>query len=56
MPTYEYKCSVCSVTLERQGDIGSDTSAPICCDTITIRQWGSTAVHFKGTGFYSTGG
>ena len=56
MPTYEYKCSVCAVTIERQSSIGSEDSVPVCCGVLTIRQWGNTAVHFKGTGFYSTGG
>ena len=56
MPTYEYKCPVCFIIIERSSKIDEEPHVPICCNTQSIRQWNNTAVHFKGTGFYSTGG
>jgi putative FmdB family regulatory protein len=56
MPTYEYKCASCFTTVEQERSLHSEAIAPTCCGGSMIRQWNSTAVHFKGTGFYKTGG
>ena len=55
MPIYEYKCNVCSATIEYERSFGDDTE-PTCCQTTMSRVWSATPVHFKGGGFYSTGG
>ena len=56
MPTYEYKCASCFTMIEQERSLHSEAIAPTCCGDLMIRQWNSTAVHFKGTGFYKTGG
>jgi putative FmdB family regulatory protein len=55
MPRYDYKCDQCGGTQEIERSFGDNTE-PICCQTTMIRVWSATPVHFKGDGFYSTGG
>lgn len=59
MATYEYRCEeghpyteVRPMTEEQQRTICPDPN----CATKLIRVFGSTAVVFKGRGFYKTGG
>jgi len=53
MPYYDFECKTCTKIIET-----TDSAAPFCtsCGTLMIRIWSSTPVHFKGTGFYLTGG
>jgi putative FmdB family regulatory protein len=53
MPYYDFECKVCAKVIEI-----NDSNPPscTCCGNLMIRIWSSTPVHFKGTGFYSTGG
>ena len=53
MPTYEFKCNQCATLIET-----NTRDLPTCnlCGEIMIRLYSSTPVHFKGTGFYKTGG
>jgi putative FmdB family regulatory protein len=53
MPTYDYKCSVCSITTEFIRGFGEDRE-PICCNATMQRLWSSPGVVFNGSGFYST--
>ena len=53
MPTYDYKCSTCSSTVEFQRGFGEDRE-PICCSNVMQRLWSSPGVLFNGSGFYST--
>ena len=55
MPTYDYKCEQCGVTIEFERGFGEDRE-PTCCQTIMTRVWSAPAVKFNGSGFYSTGG
>jgi len=58
MPNYEYKCSKCGTSEEHFREIDDRDKFPNCqyCATITERVWQATPTHFKGSGFYSTGG
>jgi putative FmdB family regulatory protein len=53
MPKYDYRCSVCSVSIEFERKFNEDRE-PLCCDKTMNRQWGSFGIQFKGNGFYST--
>lgn len=53
MPTYDYKCSTCSSTVEFQRGFGEDRE-PNCCGQTMQRLWSSPGVVFNGSGFYST--
>jgi putative FmdB family regulatory protein len=55
MPTYDYKCDKCGITIEFERGFGEDRE-PSCCQTIMSRVYSAPAVKFNGTGFYSTGG
>ena len=48
-----FECKFCIKVIEV-----NDPTPPFCtcCGNLMIRIWSSTPVHFKGTGFYSTGG
>jgi len=53
MAYYDFECKVCAKVIE------TDDPTPLpctCCGNLMVRIWSSTPVHFKGTGFYSTGG
>jgi putative FmdB family regulatory protein len=53
LPLYDFQCKACGALTEHTENI-----PPACylCGEIMIRLWTSTPVHFKGTGFYVTGG
>ena len=53
MPYYDFECKTCKLMVEK-----TETNPPDCtsCGNLMVRIWSSTPVHFKGTGFYSTGG
>lgn len=55
MPTYEYKCGDCSHQFERFQKM-SDDPVTDCesCGGLVQRILFPVAVHFKGTGFYTT--
>ena len=55
MPTYEYKCSDCSHQFERFQKM-SDEPETECelCGGLVQRILFPVAVHFKGSGFYTT--
>jgi putative FmdB family regulatory protein len=55
MPTYDYKCEACGITLEIQREF-LDTAPAMCCEKSMQRVWSAPAVKFNGPGFYSTGG
>jgi putative FmdB family regulatory protein len=53
MPYYDFECKVCSKVTE----VDDPTPLPCpSCGNLMVRIWSSIPVHFKGTGFYSTGG
>ena len=53
VPTYDFKCKSCGTITE----VTSNLPIPceLCGETM-IRIWTANPVHFKGTGFYKTGG
>lgn len=55
MPTYEYKCSDCSCQFERFQKMSDDpvTECESCGGPVQ-RMLFPVAVHFKGSGFYTT--
>lgn len=59
MPTYEYRCNDCDGLTEASRDV-DDRDNPISCggcqSNATIRVYNAVGIHFKGTGFYKTGG
>jgi len=58
-PTYEYRCNDCDGLTEASRDVDDRDNPTICSNCgsyATIRSFSATPVHFKGSGFYSTGG
>ncbi len=55
-PRYEYKCPRCQISIEQTRAFDEDAPAPMCGDCCIGMEkvYGSTPVHFKGRGFYST--
>jgi putative FmdB family regulatory protein len=54
VPKYDYKCNVCSVTIEFERGMGEDRE-PTCCSNTMTRAWTTAPnVMFNGSGFYST--
>jgi putative FmdB family regulatory protein len=55
MPTYSYKCTVCSHEFDVQQSISADalTACPECKGALQ-KVFGKVGVTFKGTGFYRT--
>ena len=53
MPVYDYRCNVCSSSIEFKREFGEDRE-PSCCKQTMQRQWTSPGVLFNGSGFYST--
>ncbi|NDB57078.1 zinc ribbon domain-containing protein [bacterium] len=53
VPTYDFQCKYCS-TIEEY----TSPEPPVCtlCGSTMNRLWTANPVHFKGTGFYKTGG
>jgi putative FmdB family regulatory protein len=54
MPTYEYKCRVCSVTQTVERSIHAESQSPLCCSELMNRVFEAPPVKFNATGFYST--
>jgi putative FmdB family regulatory protein len=52
MPIYDYKCGVCSISIEFERGFGEDRE-PLCCNQTMTRQWSSPGIIFNGSGFYS---
>ena len=53
MPYYDFECKVCTKLIEIDEPI-----PPTCpsCGAVMLRIWSAVPTHFKGSGFYSTGG
>lgn len=58
MPTYEYKCIACDILKEIPKPITQSDTIELCenCGEAMVKQYGTFGIHFKGSGFYSTGG
>jgi len=57
MPTYEFVCPICNHREEHQFTVYSNHT--VFCETCKVemnKQFYAAPVHFKGTGFYKTGG
>ena len=54
MPTYDYKCPKCQMTMTVIRTLKEEERKPICVnDAIElVRDYGSPEVQFKGSGFY----
>jgi putative FmdB family regulatory protein len=50
MPTYEYKCVTCQITMEIEKSIHEEHQ-PICCGMEMHRVWGTFGISFKGNGW-----
>lgn len=55
MPKYDFKCTVCGGMQEIDKPMGSDF-IPVCCGVSMQQVYSASPVHFKGSGFYKTGG
>lgn len=53
---YSYKCSKCESTCEVNRSIHDNEVLPNCCSGPMSRVWDAAPAHFKGGGFYKTGG
>lgn len=53
LPTYDFKCKSCGTVKETTSNLPEPCE--LCGETM-IRLWTANPVHFKGTGFYKTGG
>jgi putative FmdB family regulatory protein len=57
VPTYEFSCPICNVVVEQYFTIDSDHIINCGdCNVQMDKKFSATPVHFKGTGFYKTGG
>ena len=54
MPTYLYKCVICSMQQEVIHGINEDYQDECLCGGNMIKVFYPSAVSFKGSGFYST--
>lgn len=56
MPTYEYRCVKCAVTIIEERTMSQTSDPDICldCGERMIRLYNFGAVTFKGSGFYRT--
>jgi putative FmdB family regulatory protein len=56
MPTYDYKCPKCEMTMVVTRTLKEKERKPICVNDATelVRNYSSPPVQFKGTGFYQT--
>lgn len=57
VPTYEFSCPICNATVEQS--FSFDVEHVIFCSACNVqmdKKYSATPVHFKGTGFYKTGG
>ena len=55
-PSYDFRCPRCRISIEQTRGFDDDSPAPMCGDCLVGMEkvYGSTPVHFKGSGFYST--
>ena len=53
MPTYDYKCTVCSSIKPVTASFDEEVQAPKCdtCLTSMARDWSAPGIIFKGTGW-----
>ncbi len=51
MPTYEFRCSICLMSLTVESSMYGETAAPLCCGQLSGRVWSSPGVVFKGDGW-----
>lgn len=53
MPYYDFECKTCTKVVEI-----TEPTPPVCtgCGGVMVRIYSATPIHFKGSGFYSTGG
>lgn len=56
MATYEYRCGVCGKSQAITRLMSDEEVLPRCCLTDMARVWEAAPIHFKGSGFYKTGG
>lgn len=58
MPTYSYRCYDDKTLQELSRDVNDRDDLVECpqCNREMTREYQANSVHFKGTGFYSTGG
>lgn len=58
MPTHEFVCDFCANRRYIEISITAEIKTPTCeyCGLLMSRVWSAAPVHFKGDGFYSTGG
>ena len=56
MPTYDYECP--GEGIRREFNLPIDHKPPKCetCGAEMVRVFSAPAIHFKGSGFYKTGG
>jgi putative FmdB family regulatory protein len=56
MPSYDYKCTICSHSKEVNKPISEASITELCdnCGAAMIKQFGTFGIQFKGTGFYKT--
>jgi len=56
MPTYDYKCRECDNSTTLITSIREELKIPICanCKLSMVRDYGSPAISFTGSGFYTT--
>ena len=54
MPSYDYKCSHCSIDVTVERSIHEDSVAPACCGEPMTRIFTAPPVQFNATGFYSS--
>ena len=56
MPTYDFKCPKCQITVEITASV-EEQCAPTCdCGLTMEKQFSAVPTIFKTKGFYSTGG
>lgn len=56
MPTYDYRCPVCSMRMVVIRNLEEEEKKPICVNDATelVREYQAPAIQFKGKDFYST--
>jgi putative FmdB family regulatory protein len=58
MPQYDFQCNACNVVQELILSVNESGTVPKCslCEGVMRRVFTPPAVHFRGPGFYKTGG
>lgn len=56
MPTYEYSCIECDLTIEKQKSFSEAETSEFCekCGNKMVKVYGTFGINLKGSGFYST--